>query len=69
MKKHFTRGFSIALLLTLIMFSRPFSAKDTAAVPCRPMPEVCRPETEIPPCQPRRCPGADTRAPFRAPNR
>lgn len=57
MKKHFMRWFLISFSLTLLMFSRPFSAKDTSAVPCRPMPEVCRPETEFPPCQPSRCLG------------
>ena len=69
MKKHFMRGVSIALLLTLIMFSDPLGSKGTSTVPCRPMPEVCRPETEIPPCQPRCCPGTDTRQTPRAPNR
>ena len=69
MKKHFTQGVSIALLLTLIMFSDPWGTKGTSTVPCRPMPEVCPPETECPPCQPSRCPGVNTPQPPRSANR
>ena len=69
MKKHFTQGFSIALLLTLIIFSDPLGPKGISAVPCRPMPEVCPPETEFPPCQPSVCLGADTPQTPRVANR
>ena len=69
MKKHVTRGVSIVLLLMLIMFSSTICAKGTSQVPCRPVPEVCHPETESPPCPPLLCPDADTRETHQEPNR
>ena len=69
MKKHLIQWFSIALLLTLIMFSYTFRARGTSAVPCHPVSEVCEPEIESPPCQPNLCPDADTRETPRVPKR
>lgn len=60
MKKHFIQGFSIVLLLTLILFNDAIRAKGTSQVPCRPVPEVCTPEIQSPPCQPSLCPDAAT---------
>ena len=61
MKTRLLRWVPIALFFVVATLSVALHLTRAAHEPCRPTPEICRPETQPPPCQPFICPDTDRR--------